>query len=58
MNVFIALRGVEGRGSLDELACQKRTAAESAEDTPGLQLRVGALAGSAQLGVGGVGGLL
>jgi hypothetical protein len=42
----------------DELTCQKRAAAEFAQNTPGLQLCVGALSRSAELGMGGVGGLL
>ena len=49
------LKDVDGLG---ELPGPPRAAAEFAQDTPGLELGVGAFAGAAQRGVGAVGGLL
>jgi hypothetical protein len=49
---------LKDKDCFDELACEKWAAAEFAEDAPGFQLGVGAFAGSAELGVSGVGSLL
>jgi hypothetical protein len=48
----VKFKGVDGLG---ELACTPGAAAELAEDAPGLELGVRALAGAAEPGVGAVG---
>jgi hypothetical protein len=52
------LAGLEDVDGFGELAGAPGAAAEFAQDVPGLELGVGAFAGGAQPGVGGVGGLL
>src|ERR1700735_3009917 len=50
------LEGLEDVDGFGDLAGVPGAAAEFAQDAPGLELGVGAFAGGAQLGVGGVGG--
>ena len=49
---FVGLKDVDGLG---KLAGAPGAAAEFAQDVPGLELGVGALAGGSSLGVGAVG---